>query len=173
MSGLNLQPNQSSVQWVLGAATLKVKQLVHGFDHSPPSSPNIINRWSYTSTPYMSHGVYCDNFTFTLAYIYMPTHVHTHTHTHTHPTHIRTTPPHTRAHTHTHTHTQVHRLVCTCTHALTHTYKYLCTCVYTTTHYQSTGCTKRENCHARCFGPTFCHSTKLLNHVSQNTFNLN
>jgi hypothetical protein len=122
MSGLNLQPNQSPVQWVLGAATLKVKQLVHGSDHSSPSSSNIIKQWNYTSSPHMSHGVHCDNFTFTLAYIYMPTHVHTHTHT----LHMYV-PVSTFAHTHLYKH------VCMCSHTPLHThtkYTYLYACAH-------------------------------------------
>ena len=126
----------------------------------------------YFHSPYMSHGVYFDNFTFTLAYIYMPTHVHTYTH----PTHICTvstfahthfykhvcmcsdTPLHT--HTHTHTYLFAHAHLCPKTHMHISLYS-----AYTATQYQSSGYTKKENCHVRRFCPTLCHSTKLLNHV--------
>jgi hypothetical protein len=129
----------------------------------------------YLYSPYMSHGVYCDNFTFTLAYIYMPTHVHTHpthvctnkyicTYTHTSMFACAQTPP---PHTHTRTHTCLHMH----TYALTHTYIYLCTCAYTTTHYQSPGYTKRKTVMSDAFvlhsaillsSCTVCHRTHLI-----------
>jgi hypothetical protein len=46
MSRMALGPTQSPIQWVLG-----VKQLGCEVDHSPPSSAEVKNAWSYTSTP--------------------------------------------------------------------------------------------------------------------------
>lgn len=43
---LALGPTQPSFQWVLG-----IKQLRHEADHPSPSSAEIKNRWSCTSTP--------------------------------------------------------------------------------------------------------------------------
>jgi len=41
-----------------GALSLGVKQLGHEADHSPPSSAEVKNAWSYTSTqPICLHGV--------------------------------------------------------------------------------------------------------------------
>jgi hypothetical protein len=36
-------PTQPSIQWVLGVSSLRVKQLGHEADHSPPSSADIKN----------------------------------------------------------------------------------------------------------------------------------
>jgi hypothetical protein len=41
----------ASYPWVPGALSLGVKQLVREADHSPPSSAEVKNVWSYTSTP--------------------------------------------------------------------------------------------------------------------------
>jgi hypothetical protein len=52
---------QPPIQWVLGALSLVVKQLGHEVDHSPPSSAEVKNAWSYTSTPPIRlHGVVLD-----------------------------------------------------------------------------------------------------------------
>jgi hypothetical protein len=66
---------QTPVQWLPGAFSLGVKWLGHEADHSPPSSAEVKNAWSYTSTPSIClHGVvlskkkkkkHRDNFTFT------------------------------------------------------------------------------------------------------------
>jgi hypothetical protein len=50
-SGTALGPTQPPIQWVPGALSLKVKQLEREVDHSPPSSAEIKNAWSCTSTP--------------------------------------------------------------------------------------------------------------------------
>jgi hypothetical protein len=57
-------PTQSPIQWVLG-----VKQLRCEADHSPPSSTEDKNIWSYTSTPPYAFMAWCllkhrDNFIF-------------------------------------------------------------------------------------------------------------
>ena len=137
--------------------------------------PTLLSSGAIFHSPYMSHDLYCDNFTFTLACIYMPTCVHTHkpytsmynskyicTYTliqtclHV----LRHTPPHTHTHTSTHTCLHMH------TYALKHTYMYLCTCAYTASYtLPIIRLHKNGNCQVRCFCPTFCHSTKLLNHV--------
>jgi hypothetical protein len=50
-SRMALGPTQPPIQWVLGAISLGVKQPVREADHSPPSSAEVKNAWSYTSTP--------------------------------------------------------------------------------------------------------------------------
>jgi hypothetical protein len=53
-----LGPIQPPVQWVPGALSLGVKRPGHEADHSPPSSAEVKNAWSYTSTlPIRIHGV--------------------------------------------------------------------------------------------------------------------
>jgi hypothetical protein len=44
-------PNQPPIQWVLGALSLGIKRDGSETDHSPPSSAEVNNAWSYTSTP--------------------------------------------------------------------------------------------------------------------------
>jgi hypothetical protein len=51
-------PTQPPIQWVLIAISLGVKWPDREADHSPPSSAEVKNAWSYTSTPPVSlHGV--------------------------------------------------------------------------------------------------------------------
>jgi hypothetical protein len=48
----------SPIQWVPGALSLGVKRPVRETDHSPPSSAEVKNAWSYTATPPVRlHGV--------------------------------------------------------------------------------------------------------------------
>jgi hypothetical protein len=57
-SRLALWPTQPPIQWVPRALTSLIKQPEHEADHSPPSSVNVKNAWSYTSTPPMCvHGM--------------------------------------------------------------------------------------------------------------------
>jgi hypothetical protein len=42
---------QTPTQWVPGTLSLGVKQPGREADHSPPSSAEVKNAWSYTSTP--------------------------------------------------------------------------------------------------------------------------
>jgi hypothetical protein len=50
-------PIQTPIQWVLGVLSLGVNWLMCEADHSPPSSANVYNAWSYTSTfPIELHG---------------------------------------------------------------------------------------------------------------------
>jgi hypothetical protein len=49
---------QPPIEWVLRALILRVKLPVREGDHSPPSSAEVKNAWSYTSTPLLRlHGV--------------------------------------------------------------------------------------------------------------------
>jgi hypothetical protein len=50
MSRLDLGPTQP-IQWVPGVLFLGKKRPGHEADYSPPSSVEIKNAWSYTSTP--------------------------------------------------------------------------------------------------------------------------
>jgi hypothetical protein len=53
-----LEPTQPPIQWVSGALSLGVKRPGREADHSPPSSAEVKNAWSYTSTPPIRlHGV--------------------------------------------------------------------------------------------------------------------
>jgi hypothetical protein len=53
-----LGPTQPPIQWVLGALSLGVKWPGREADHSPPSSAEAKNAWSYTSNPPIRlHGV--------------------------------------------------------------------------------------------------------------------
>jgi len=63
--GLTLPP----IPWVLGVISLEVKHLGCKADHSPPSSAEVKNVWSYTFAPQYILMVWClvrhrDNFTF-------------------------------------------------------------------------------------------------------------
>jgi len=51
MSRPALGPTQPPIQWVRGALFLGVKRPGREADHSPPSSAEVKNAWSYTSTP--------------------------------------------------------------------------------------------------------------------------
>jgi hypothetical protein len=54
MTITSLGPTQPPIQWVPGALSLGgggLKQLGREADHSPPSSAEVKNSWSYTSTP--------------------------------------------------------------------------------------------------------------------------
>jgi hypothetical protein len=46
-----LGPIQSPIQWVTGALSLGVKRPGREADHSPPSSSEVKNVWSYTLAP--------------------------------------------------------------------------------------------------------------------------
>jgi hypothetical protein len=51
-------PTQPPIQWVPGALCLQVKRPGREADHSPPSSAEVKNAWSYSSTPPIRlHGV--------------------------------------------------------------------------------------------------------------------
>jgi hypothetical protein len=53
-----LGPTQPPIQWVLGSLSLRVKRPGREANHSPPSSAEVKNAWSYTSTsPISLHGV--------------------------------------------------------------------------------------------------------------------
>jgi hypothetical protein len=70
MSRTALGLTQPPIQWVSGALSLGVKRPWREADHSPPSSAEVKNAWSYTSTPQYAFMAWCfvkyrDNFTFT------------------------------------------------------------------------------------------------------------
>jgi hypothetical protein len=53
-----LGPTQPPIQWVPGALSLGVKRPGREADHSPPTSAEVKNAWSYTSTPTIRfHGI--------------------------------------------------------------------------------------------------------------------
>jgi hypothetical protein len=53
-----LGPTQPPIQWVPGGLSLGVKRPGREADHSPPSSAEVKNAWSYTFTPPIRlHGV--------------------------------------------------------------------------------------------------------------------
>jgi hypothetical protein len=67
-----LEPTQPLIQWVPGSLSLGVKRPGREADHSLPSSAEVKNAWSYTSTPQYVFMASClvqhrDNFTFTLS----------------------------------------------------------------------------------------------------------
>jgi hypothetical protein len=71
-----LGPTQPPIQWVPGTLSLGVKRPGREADHSTPSSANVKNAWSYTSTlPLRLHGVvisqekHREKFTFTFLYV--------------------------------------------------------------------------------------------------------
>jgi hypothetical protein len=58
MARLALEPTQSPIQWVPGAVYVGVKRPGREADHTLPSSAEVKNAWSYTSTPSVHlHGV--------------------------------------------------------------------------------------------------------------------
>jgi len=61
-------PTQPPIQWVTEYLSLGVKQPGHEGDHSPLSSAEVKNAWSYTFTSQHAFMVWCskhgDNFTF-------------------------------------------------------------------------------------------------------------
>jgi hypothetical protein len=54
-----LGPIQPPIQWVAGALSLGVKWPGREADHSPPSSAEVKNAWSYTSTPPYTFMAWC------------------------------------------------------------------------------------------------------------------
>jgi hypothetical protein len=52
-----LGPTQPPIQWVTGALSLGVRRPGREAYHSPPSSAEVKNGWSCTSTPPIRHGV--------------------------------------------------------------------------------------------------------------------
>jgi hypothetical protein len=71
-----LGPTQPPIQWVPGTLFLGVKRPGRAADHSPPSTAEIKNAWSYTSSPPYVFMAWClvkhrDSFTllFTVVYV--------------------------------------------------------------------------------------------------------
>jgi hypothetical protein len=54
-----LGPTQPPIQWVSGALFLGVKRPGREADHSTPSSADVKNAWSYTSTPQYAFMALC------------------------------------------------------------------------------------------------------------------
>jgi hypothetical protein len=54
-----LGPTKPPIQWVTGALSLGIKQPVREADHSPPSSAEVKNAWSYTSTHQYNFMAWC------------------------------------------------------------------------------------------------------------------
>jgi hypothetical protein len=68
-----LEPTQPPIQQVLGDPSLGVKWPGREVDHSPPSSAEVKNEWSCTSTPPYAFMAWClvkhrDNFIFTFTF---------------------------------------------------------------------------------------------------------
>jgi hypothetical protein len=64
-----LEPTQPPVQWVPGSLSLELKWPEREADHSPPSSAEVKNAWSYISIPQYVFMAWClvkyrDNFTY-------------------------------------------------------------------------------------------------------------
>jgi hypothetical protein len=62
-----LRPTQPPIKWVSGALPLGVNRQGREADHSPPSSAEVKNAWSYTSIPQHAFISWCivkhrDNF---------------------------------------------------------------------------------------------------------------
>jgi hypothetical protein len=76
-----LGPTQPAIQWVPGALSLGVKRPGYEPDHTPPSSAEVKNEWSYTSTPQYVFMAWClvkhtDNFTLLYSNIYLELNEH-------------------------------------------------------------------------------------------------
>jgi hypothetical protein len=54
-----LGPTQSPIQYIPGALSLWVKWQTRETDHSPPSSAEVNNEWSYTSIPQYAFMSWC------------------------------------------------------------------------------------------------------------------
>jgi len=52
----SIHTTQPAIQWVRGPLSPGVKRLGSEAEHSPPSSAEIKNAWSYTSSPTRLHG---------------------------------------------------------------------------------------------------------------------
>jgi len=59
VSRTTLKPNQPPIQWAIVALYLGVKRTGREADHSFPSSAEVKNVWSYTSTPQYVFKVWC------------------------------------------------------------------------------------------------------------------
>jgi len=51
LSTPNLGPTKPPIKWIPEALSLGIKRPVREADHSPPSTVEVKNAWSYTSTP--------------------------------------------------------------------------------------------------------------------------
>jgi hypothetical protein len=68
-----LKPTQPPIQWVPAALSLEAKRPGREADHSLPSSAELKNSWSYTSTlPIHVHGVVFSYSTGTTFTFYLP-----------------------------------------------------------------------------------------------------
>jgi hypothetical protein len=75
-----LGPTQPPIQWVTGSISLGLNRPGSEADYSTPSSAEIKNAWSYTSTPQYVFMAWClvkhgDNFTFTYTVLILPSHL--------------------------------------------------------------------------------------------------
>jgi hypothetical protein len=68
-----LGPTQPPIQWVPAVLSLGVQRLGREAEHSPPSSAEVKNVWSYTSTPQYVFTAWClvkhRDFTFYLYFL--------------------------------------------------------------------------------------------------------
>jgi hypothetical protein len=64
------RPIQRPRHWFPGTGSLEVRWPEHEADHSPPSSAEVKNEWSYTPTPPLClQGMHRDNFTVTICLV--------------------------------------------------------------------------------------------------------
>jgi hypothetical protein len=72
VSRTGLGPTQPPIQWVPRALSLGVKRPGREADHSPPSSAEVKNAWSYTSIPLIClHGLVLSQSTGTTLPLYL------------------------------------------------------------------------------------------------------
>jgi hypothetical protein len=62
--GFALGPIQPHMEWLPRVLSIDIKWLWYEADHSPPSSAEVKNEWSFTSIPPYVHGMHRDNFIF-------------------------------------------------------------------------------------------------------------
>jgi hypothetical protein len=70
-----LGPTKPPIQWITGSFSLGVKRPGREADHSPPSSAEVKNVWSYTNTPQYAFMAWCSVKAQGLVYLYQDTYI--------------------------------------------------------------------------------------------------